>query len=48
MNLLVDSGNSRLKWAAMQDGGLVTGRALDNRQITKHELVETWKKLNAS
>jgi type III pantothenate kinase len=29
----------------MQDGGLVTGRALVNRQITRHELVETWKML---
>lgn len=45
MNLLVDSGNSRLKWAVMQDGGLVTGRALVNRQITRHELIETWKML---
>jgi len=45
MNLLVDSGNSRLKWAVMQDGGLVTGRALVNQQITRHELIETWKML---
>ena len=43
MNLLVDIGNSRLKWAVMQDGALVTGRALVNLQITRHALVETWK-----
>ena len=43
MNLLVDIGNSRLKWAVMQDGGLVTGCALVNQQITRQELVETWK-----
>jgi len=45
MNLLVDIGNTRLKWAILQDGKLVTGRALVNRQITRHELVETWKAL---
>jgi type III pantothenate kinase len=43
MNLLVDSGNTRLKWAVLQDGGLITGHALVNQQITRHELVETWK-----
>ena len=43
MNLLVDIGNTRLKWAILQDGELVTGRALVNRQITRHELVEAWK-----
>ena len=43
INLLVDIGNTRLKWALLQEGGLVTGRALVNQQITRHELVETWK-----
>ena len=43
MNLLVDIGNTRLKWAVLQNGGLVTGRALVNQQITRHELIETWK-----
>jgi len=43
MNLLVDIGNTRLKWAVLQDGGFVTGRALVNRQITRHGLVEAWK-----
>lgn len=42
MNLLVDMGNTRLKWAVMQDGWIVTGRALANHQITRHELIETW------
>jgi len=45
INLLVDIGNTRLKWALLQDGGLVTGRALVNQQITRHELVETWNML---
>jgi len=43
MNLLVDCGNTRLKWAVLQDSGLDTGRALVNRQITRHKLVEAWK-----
>jgi len=43
MNLLIDMGNTRLKWALMQDGGLSTGKALVNQLITRHELVETWK-----
>lgn len=43
MNLLVDMGNTRLKWAVMQDGVLVTGQTLVNQKITRNELVETWK-----
>jgi type III pantothenate kinase len=42
INLLVDVGNTRLKWAFLQESRLVTGRALVNQQITRHELVETW------
>jgi type III pantothenate kinase len=37
-NLLVDMGNTRLKWAILQENRLVT-----DQQITRHELVETWK-----
>jgi type III pantothenate kinase len=43
MNLLVDMGNTRIKWAVMSDGRLIPGRALDNSQLTRHELVEIWK-----
>ncbi len=43
INLLIDMGNTRLKWAVMQDGELSTGRALVNQLITRHELVEAWK-----
>jgi type III pantothenate kinase len=43
MNLLVDMGNTRLKWAILQDGRLITGHALVNQQITGHELAKTWK-----
>ena len=42
MNLLVDIGNTRLKWAVLQDGGLISGHALINQQITRHELIKTW------
>jgi len=45
MNLLVDIGNTRLKWAVMQDGEIVKGHALVNQQITRYELVGTWKML---
>lgn len=43
MNLLVDMGNTRLKWAVMLDGHLIPGRALDNSRLNRHELVEIWK-----
>ena len=45
MNLLIDSGNTRLKWAIMQDGGLIAGHALLNQQITRQQLLEAWKPL---
>ena len=45
MNLLIDSGNTRLKWAILQGGGLVTGQPLLNQQITRHQLIETWAML---
>ena len=42
-NLLVDVGNTRLKWAVLQDSGLIPGLTLVNQHITRHELIETWK-----
>ncbi len=42
MNLLVDIGNTRLKWAVLQDDNLIPGRTLINQHITRHELIETW------
>ena len=42
INLLVDIGNTRLKWAILQDGGFVTGHPLVNQQITRHGLIEAW------
>src|SRR5664280_1304145 len=43
MNLLIDSGNTRLKWAILQDDGLITSHALFNQQITRQQLIEAWK-----
>ena len=45
MNFLVDSGNTRLKWAVMQDGELMSSHALVNQQLTRHELIAAWKRL---
>ncbi|MDD2659549.1 MAG: type III pantothenate kinase [Methylococcales bacterium] len=45
MNLLIDCGNTRLKWAILQNGGLIAGLALLNQQITRHKLVKIWKAL---
>ena len=43
MNLLIDSGNTRLKWAMFQNGGLIISHALVNQQITRQQLIEAWK-----
>lgn len=43
MNLLIDMGNTRLKWAVVQDGRLIAGRALVNSQLNRDELVDIWK-----
>ncbi len=45
MNLLVDIGNTRTKWAVLKDGQLIPGQALINQQITRQALVESWKML---
>lgn len=45
MNLLIDSGNTRLKWAILQNGILTTGHQLLNQQITRNKLVEAWATL---
>ncbi|MFZ2169656.1 MAG: type III pantothenate kinase [Methylococcaceae bacterium] len=43
MNLLVDMGNTRLKWAVEKDGRIIAGRALLSSQINRHQLVEIWE-----
>lgn len=45
MNLLVDIGNSRLKWAVSAQDGLAVGDALPNPALTEARLAEVWKAL---
>lgn len=45
MNLLVDIGNSRLKWATSAQDGLVVGHAMPNSALTEARLAEVWKAL---
>lgn len=43
MNILIDMGNTRLKWAPLQAGQLGRCHILTNRQIDRSELIKTWK-----
>jgi type III pantothenate kinase len=45
MSLLIDSGNTRLKWGILQNGSFIAGLALLNEQITRQKLLKTWKVL---
>jgi type III pantothenate kinase len=42
VNLLVDIGNSRLKWAAAAQDGLKAGAALANHELTEARLTDLW------
>lgn len=46
MNLLVDMGNTRLKWAVADNGQLLTGDALLNESINQATLVTLWQALS--
>ncbi|MGZ4969418.1 MAG: type III pantothenate kinase [Methylobacter sp.] len=43
MNLLIDMGNTRLKWAFTTAGQIMPGSPLLNGQINRNELVALWK-----
>jgi len=43
MNLLIDMGNSRLKWAFTTAGQILTGSPLANDRINRDELFKLWK-----
>ncbi len=43
MNLLIDMGNTRLKWALTTAGQIMTGSPVPNSQINLNELVGLWK-----
>jgi len=45
MNLLIDMGNSRLKWAVAANGQLENGLTLDNRQLGRETLRQLWQTL---
>ena len=45
MKLLIDMGNSRLKWAVWQDAKLITGSALLNEHIDLALLFSSWQSL---
>jgi type III pantothenate kinase len=43
MNLLVDMGNTRLKWGGAKGGQIITGQSLMNICIDRQELLDLWK-----
>lgn len=43
MNLLIDIGNSRLKWGTASKGRIVSGSALVNHQVDRQALADAWK-----
>lgn len=45
MNLLVDIGNSRLKWATSAQGELAAGASIANSTLTEDRLAEAWRGL---
>ena len=45
MNLLIDMGNTRIKWAIDSNGQLIIGQALVNRLLDRQQLIDLWAKL---
>ena len=43
MNLLVDLGNTRLKWAVGDDLGISTGSAINNSELHQNSLEQCWQ-----
>ena len=46
MKLLIDSGNTRLKWATLDNQGEIDSQAILNEQITREGLIGIWKALS--
>lgn len=46
MNLLVDMGNTRLKWAISQDQQFIIGEPLINTQINQQALLTLWQDIS--
>ncbi|GAB6140428.1 pantothenate kinase [Methylosoma difficile] len=47
MNLLIDMGNSRIKWAYEQQGKLTRQEALSNAHLNEDALIQCWQTLPA-
>lgn len=47
MNLLIDIGNTRLKWAIADGGVIVIGVPLNNTDISKESLMHAWQHIDA-
>jgi len=47
VKLLVDMGNTRLKWATINDEQLITGEPLLNAVLTQQTLLKLWQPLTA-
>jgi type III pantothenate kinase len=47
MNLLIDMGNTRLKWAVGNGLGLSIGQAISNVEINHDALVQLWQAITA-
>jgi type III pantothenate kinase len=45
VNLLIDMGNSRLKWAVSEAGQLSIGKAIQNERLNHHTLLKLWQEL---
>lgn len=43
MNLLVDIGNTRLKWGIATDSQITAGQSFVNDRLKRHDLVDAWK-----
>ncbi len=43
MNLLIDMGNTRLKWGGAKGGEIITGQSVVNARINRQELMALWQ-----
>jgi type III pantothenate kinase len=46
LNLLVDIGNTRLKWGIATDSQIITGRSFVNDRLERHELAKVWRDIS--
>ncbi|MEI8209720.1 MAG: type III pantothenate kinase [Methylococcales bacterium] len=45
MKLLIDSGNTRLKWATLDEQGVITSQVMLNAQLSRQQLLDAWVRL---